>query len=767
MRRILSMTRRFVNPIVSFALVLSVFFLDHTSMLASLQSAAATIHVAPTGSDTSECGSEGSPCQTIQYAINQAESGDTILVASGTYTYNSSTDICSRPLGTTAVACVVNKQLTILGGYSVEDWSVADPSVNVTIIDGEDKYRGVFVLKTESNSSLNMEGFTIRKGFAQGNPKRSGNDQIFAFGGGMLVESSKVTLRNIIFEDNRAIGEETDSAYGGAGSGGGLALRNTPSDIVLEYITFEDNRAEGGTGLERGGLALGGGLYTYQTVVSGQYITFTNNVAMAGSSNGDGFYNIHADAQGGGAAFQAGSSIDFQNVSAIGNIALGGNAPNGNGGGAFGGAFFTEDADLALADAYVFANKARGGDGINDGTTNGASYARGGGIATADGSVIINRTSVISNTARGGNGDKRMGSAAGGGIGAVRFYGNFPTKITNCIIADNLAQIGDGTEIVGGGGGGLWLQGTDAEVVHTTFTRNRLSTYTMQGQAILLLDHGTPTPSTADISYSIIADHTNTFGAAALHVKPNNIVNLKLGLLAGNSKDTNANGSPAASGTFNGLESMLDANSAHFVSPGSPDYDYHILSNSPAKDQAVGSTTPLDIDRQSRPVGDTGDIGADESLIPNPDISTSSKSLIPSVLHSYDGPSHLVTYTMQLINTGDGDVVTGTLVDMLPFPADPIGLELSSDPICTSGACSFDDSSGEIIWSGSISATEQVDISYVVEFTVPIDFTETLSISNLAALNYTDNEGELGELSLVAHLIINAKEVYLPLITRQ
>jgi hypothetical protein len=61
---------------------------------------------------------------------------------------------------------------------------------------------------------------------------------------------------------------------------------------------------------------------------------------------------------------------------------------------------------------------------------------------------------------------------------------------------------------------------------------------------------------------------------------------------------------------------MLSASSAGFVSPGSPNYDYHITPSSWAVDQAIGSTTPSDIDGQTRPYGTISDIGADEYVRP-------------------------------------------------------------------------------------------------------------------------------------------------------
>ena len=49
---------------------------------------AATIHVATDGVDSDGCGASDSPCQTIQYGVNMAASGDTVLVGAGTYTEN-------------------------------------------------------------------------------------------------------------------------------------------------------------------------------------------------------------------------------------------------------------------------------------------------------------------------------------------------------------------------------------------------------------------------------------------------------------------------------------------------------------------------------------------------------------------------------------------------------------------------------------------------------------------------------------------------------
>jgi hypothetical protein len=69
---------------------------------------------------------------------------------------------------------------------------------------------------------------------------------------------------------------------------------------------------------------------------------------------------------------------------------------------------------------------------------------------------------------------------------------------------------------------------------------------------------------------------------------------------------------PIPPGTINGFDTMLYANSADFLSPGSPNYNYHLRMNSAATDQSAGSTMLNDIDLQSRPYNGISDFGADE-----------------------------------------------------------------------------------------------------------------------------------------------------------
>ena len=127
-------------------------------------------------------------------------------------------------------------------------------------------------------------------------------------------------------------------------------------------------------------------------------------------------------------------------------------------------------------------------------------------------------------------------------------------------------------------------------------------------------------PAIANLQYSIIAEHVNsaTNNTSALTVAQGSTVNINRVLFAGNTNDTNLNNRPIAVGTITWMSTVLNANSAQFVAPGAPAYDYHLASNSPAINQAQGSSATNDIDGDTRPIGSSPDIGADEARISAP-----------------------------------------------------------------------------------------------------------------------------------------------------
>ncbi len=93
-----------------------------TLLLPVLVCGGATRYVTRHGSNTAGDGSQASPWATIQYAVTNAQSGDTILIGEGTYTEN--------VLLTNTI-----HSLTIKGGHNTNDWSWS-PTDHPSIITG-------------------------------------------------------------------------------------------------------------------------------------------------------------------------------------------------------------------------------------------------------------------------------------------------------------------------------------------------------------------------------------------------------------------------------------------------------------------------------------------------------------------------------------------------------------------------------------------------------------------------------------------------------
>lgn len=571
--------------------------------------------VSPAGSTNDTCGSESEPCATIQKAVNLASSGDIILVAGGTYSTAANKPECKSFTSELSIVCIVNEHLTIRGGYSISNWSITDPVANPTVIDGLNLYRGITLLGSSNITtlaSLTLENITIQNGRASGNPTASG--------GGILVDKANVIIRNVVFQNNKSIGGSSSINSGGTSSGGGLTISDMPTNATgtLENLIFINNEARGGsytgTGSNRGGLALGGGFYMWRGNITGSNLTVINNLAQGGhTTTGTGRDSswMVAEAAGGGFSIHEGSA-EISHILVSENSAIGGNSITYAGGGYGGGIELEMDSYLRISDSTIQNNHALGGNAQY------AAMAGGGGFLWDRTTVILDRVRVIGNTVKGGTGTSERGSAVGGGIHAMRTAGATTISILNSIIADNSLEFGNGTgSAVFGAGGGMFIEGYPADIVHTTISGNRLSPEMYYG-AGLIIKGMYSTPGIVNLTHSIVSNHVdnNPTGAqSALFAWTDGVFNLTRNLFSGNTLDTNINNNPSlpgGPGAFNGIATTLYASSAGYIAPGAPFYNYHLRQDSAAKDQATTSTVALDFELQSRPYAAVEDIGADE-----------------------------------------------------------------------------------------------------------------------------------------------------------
>ena len=227
------------------------------------------LYVATIGSDSTGSGTETSPFASIQFGLNTANEGDTVLVASGTYVENITWPETNgiKLVGSDAANCII------------------DGDSSGIVIAFSDSLGGII------DSTTLITGFTIQHGSADD------YDQA----GGLLCRNASPKFTNSIVKDN----------FNGAGrgNGGGIAILDS-SSMIIENVTIIGNIAKSqyfvpGPGGPRY-RGKGGGIY-----ISGSDPTLINVLIT----------NNFADELGGGVSLNS-SSPSFINCTISDNISL-------------------------------------------------------------------------------------------------------------------------------------------------------------------------------------------------------------------------------------------------------------------------------------------------------------------------------------------------------------------------------------------------------------------------------------------------------------
>ena len=598
-------------------------------------------YVKPDGSNGSNGQSWDTAFQTISYAISQAQNGDLIEVAEGTY--EESIDFAGKSIVVTST--------------DPEDSSVVTSTIIDANRDVNNTGRVVTFDDSEGTGSV-LTGFTITGGYAPGTGNARDGGGIFCYGSSPSISNCFITGNYAgddgggIYCDNESeatISNCTVYANEAGDRGGGMYCRN--SDSTIQDCDVSSNKAY-----------MGGGLYYTVSEPMVKDCTISENSATGIGDDPDGggihcdssdgtitnciITNNNADDDGGGIFCDSGSEPEIINCTISGNEA-----------GDKGGGMYCRNSDSTIKDSDVISNDAPIGGGLyytssdplidgctiseNSSTGSGIS-ADGGGIyllssdANIIGSVISDNSTnddgggifcdngseaVISDCTINGNdaGDKGGGmycrdsnsiikasdvnsndAPMGGGL----YYTSSEPLIERCIIMYNETTGGSSAD-----GGGIYLLSSDANIISSVISYN-ISDDDAGGIYCL-------TDSDATITNCTLRGNDADDKGGGIYCKDGSDAVITNCIFWGNTATT---GSQIHTASSNPVVTYSDVQGG-WTGPGNIDSDplfsdaYHLQSSSPCIDEGDPNgyyDGEKDIDGENRVMGDEVDMGADE-----------------------------------------------------------------------------------------------------------------------------------------------------------
>jgi hypothetical protein len=177
--------------------------------LAQLLSAYAggVLFVAPTGNDANTCLSMSSACKTIASAVSKASTGDTIIIAAGTYTEGVGIDKNLTLIGFGANATIINQGQIAVSNATVHIYDLA-------ITHGDNDSGGGFF---NNGGDVTLGYVSVLSNHAN-------------YGGGILNQMGRLSLDHTTVGGNRAI------SYGGG-------IYNNAGSVLLSHSTIVSNSA--------------------------------------------------------------------------------------------------------------------------------------------------------------------------------------------------------------------------------------------------------------------------------------------------------------------------------------------------------------------------------------------------------------------------------------------------------------------------------------------------------------------------------------------
>ena len=358
---------------------------------------------------------------TIQAGLNAASSGDTVLVAAGTYTEN----IMWPETNGIKLISAGDSSNTIIDGGGTSSVIYMNPSS--ATIDTTTLIQGFKI--TNGGNVNNGAGIFCSGSSPQFKSLMVSGNQADNLGGGIYVQYGSARLTKSLILSNTAF------------TGGGVTIYN--SNAVLDDLLIENNNSSAG----------GGGLYIWAGDCSVSNSIVDNN--SAGGSGG-GIYlesssnlinvrvaNNSAGSGGGLAVWSpSGSSPSLGNLTIIGNTASN-----------IGGGIYMYNANADIKNTLIYNNSANDGAGIHARTggftltdviiSNNSASSNGGGLHL-EATPQLNRLTISYNSA----------DLTGGGVYIKGGYSTSSPVFENVTITGNSSNSGyDGIYTISGGAG--------------------------------------------------------------------------------------------------------------------------------------------------------------------------------------------------------------------------------------------------------------------------------------------------------------------------
>ncbi len=577
------------------------------------------------------------PIGTIQNAINVI----------GTVTGNTNLNLGA---GTYTGQVLINQSLNLTGA-----------GADNTILDGQGTERLLFV-GFGTTPTVSVSNLTLQNARHQGGSGTDRGGGAAGMGAALLINGGTVTVDNVTFANNQAIGgngSSSNNRFGGGGGGfGGNGGRGGVSNFTL------GNGGGGGGGFGDNG---------------------NNSVLFAGGNGGN---------PGGGEG-----GVDTPGLGSNGGFGGGG---GGGAGSAFGGGGGDagNGGDFGGGGGGGNASGANGGNGGNGGFGGGGGGRGGGGEAIGgNGGFGGGGGGGLGVAGFGGGNGSNLGGGGGAGFGGAIFVRSGSLTVTNSTLVGNTATGGTGGSADAGNGQGMGgaifvNQGATATLINSTLNGN-----TSQDNGGGIYNNG----GTVNLTNVTIANNTATNGNGGGVVNEGSVggtVNVRNTIIAANNNAT----SPDVSGLFNNQGNNLiernDGSTGFAVGPlvgtianpvnsglaplanyGGSSQTLALLPGSPAIDAGVSVAGVTTDQRGVSRLGigdDTPDIGAYEAI----------KVLFSSPTYSVNANASPATIAVQVDRTPPPGVGGNITVDYSTSDGTAIA---GTDYTTTTGTLTFSD----------------------------------------------------------------------------